>query len=47
VDYEVDLRQNFINLNHLLTIYCPAPTHRVSIYDPNANKFIALTKLGA
>lgn len=47
VDYELDLRQNFINLNYLLSIYCPLQNHKVSIYDPSANRFTSLAKLGA
>jgi hypothetical protein len=43
----LDFRQNFININNLLAQHCAPHRHRVSIYDPNANAFASLAKLGA
>jgi hypothetical protein len=36
-----------VDLSGLFEQYCPLKDHNISIYDPDANSFVPLHKLGA
>lgn len=36
-----------VDLSAIFTEFCPLKDHKVSIYDPEANSFVPLAKIGA
>lgn len=44
---KISSSEETVDLSALFAQFCPLKDHKVSIYDPDANSFVPLAKIGA